>query len=575
MIFRCFRILALFALCLSVCPSSAKASPVSPALRELMLHIPANVEVVAWLPVLGRLPNKLGRLLTKLESKNPMGAQVRAYLEQLKTQHQIDVLSAASLEKLGFVRSGAGVMTLLDIQGTEWVVIAGTAQSEAGFEEAVTRLGKFAVGPFRREEATVAGSKIVTLYPPASAGETGPLNPQDALASYTLLGRRVLLVSKSKKVTAHLPQTPTTLDGKAVLQRLIQLPAQASMANNQAFLAGIRRLKGAETGAILVQNKRNLTGTPSSGLPLLQRGNFDWVVVGLHIEDTGLRATMYADAPKDQDILRLRNFLGRTAGTPANLAKMLHKNAIAALRVSVNLRNLVQTSLADARRAAQNGSARDPEIGLKRFRRIVGMDLEKEVLPMFSGHAIFALLGVDPMIVSYVQRRPAMVPSLIEAAILLEIRNPGAAGRLLAALPSIAAKQNLPPVTQTTGRNGNPLYKLTPSPGASLYFTIVGRTLVIALHRKALAFTLSATQSSLQRLFAAKLPPVLQQKRGVGLLLSLRNLYAAINQLNLPFSTRMVLAGFLPFLQGMELSTFRFLPTKTGFTVDFSLQLSP
>ncbi|MCK6511332.1 DUF3352 domain-containing protein [Myxococcota bacterium] len=569
-----FPFAAIFALYWAVALSPAQAAPVSPALRELLLHFPANVEVVAWVPVLGRLPNQLGRLLTKLESKNPMGAQVRAYLEQLKSQHQIDVLSAASLEKLGFVRNGAGVMTLLDIQGTEWVVVAGTAQNEAGFEEAVARLGKFAVGPLRREESTVAGSKVVTLYPPASAADAGPLNPQDALASYTVLGRRVLLVSRSKKVTAQIPPSTAHLDGKTVLQRLIQLPASSSMANNPAFLAGVRRLKGAETAAILVQNKRNITGS-SNGLPLLQRGNFDWVIAGLHIENNGLRAVMVADAPKDQDILRLRNFFGRTAGTPANLAKMLHKNALAALRVSVNLRNLFQTSIAEARRAAQRGTGQDPAAELNSFRRTVGMDLEKEVLPMFSGHAVFALLGVDPMIVSYLQRRPAMVPSLIEAAIFLELRNPSAASRLLAALPDIAAKRNLPPIQQTTGTNGNPLYKVTPSPGASLYLTIVGRTLVIALHRKALAFTLSAAQASAQRLFPSQIPPVLEQKRGVGLLLSLRNLYSAINQLNLPFSTRMVLAGFLPFLQGMELSTFRFLPAKTGFKLDISLQLSP
>ncbi|MCB9638867.1 MAG: DUF3352 domain-containing protein [Myxococcales bacterium] len=552
--------------------SSSQAGTLSPTLRSLMLHVPARVEVVAWAPVLRRLPTRLNGLLTNLEKKNPMGAQVRAFLGQIKTQSNIDLLSAASLQTLGLAQNGAGVVTMLDIQGTEWVLLVGTLRSLDDFDKGLDRLTtQLAAGASLRRQATpVAGGKIVTLF---ASSPNPDANTTEPLAAYAALQGKILMVAKSKNVSAGLPGAGKAPDCVSVLKRLLQLPPQKSMANHAPFLQGMRRLRGGEFGALLVQNKRLLGRNSALGAPSMRGSNFSWLVAGLFVSNNGLRASVYADTPLERDIIKLSSMMGRTSGSPAKLVKMLHKDALFAARFSVDINKFFRSILDEARRNTRGNGG--PKAALARFRRLVGMDLETEVLPSFTGNALLALLGVDPAIVAYVRRRPAIVPSLVEAVMLFELRRPQNAKRLLAQLPRIAEKQGLPPVKELKGVGGAPMYKIMPSPGTSLFLTVVGRAMLIALNRKALASTLAAMRSSGQRLFASNVPKVLVQRRGVGVALSVRNLYRTINQLNLGFSTRMVLAGFLPFLQGMELATFRFLPTRQGFKMDVTLDLAP
>jgi hypothetical protein len=551
---RWFGLLAFLGLFFSQDASAGKANG---ALQGLLAHIPTQSEAVFWLPRLDRLPKRVDRLLLRLEKHNPMVKQIRAFMEQIKQQTKIDFRDPSSFDRLGLLRQGAGVMTLLNIDGNEWVFFGASLRDanafSQGLDQLFAQLSGSAEAP-RRTTLAIPGGQLVKWLAP---------NGTDVLATYATAGDRVFLVGQSKKrASAALDGGASTADGAAILKRLLTLPPNQALSQSPSFLQAIQHLSGKEAGAMFIQS----SALGAAG----QKSPFSWIVVGVQVAKEGVQATIHAEAPQDGDLRRFYRLMGAVSGNPARLVSMLQKDTLAVLRLSMNLPKLLKEALKEAKKDGQS-----PEVLLSQASQVLGMDIRKEILPIFTGHTFLALLGVDPQIVSAAQRRPALIPSMVEAALLIELNNPAAAARLL---ENAAQKtQNSPMPMRSLSNGKTPLYQISPQAGVDVYISILGRVLVLALNKPALGKIQLASQQSAQRLFSsfAKAPSALAKNKGMGFLLSVLNLYQAINRLNLPFSVRMMIAAALPFAQGFDISTISILPAPSGLKMDASLTVLP
>jgi hypothetical protein len=254
-------------------------------------------------------------------------------------------------------------------------------------------------------------------------------------------------------------------------------------------------------------------------------------------------------------------------GDPEKLFAFLHKHAIASLKLSLNppqIHPTLEQFLPSSISAQQI---------YELLRQHTSLDMQKDIIPALTGHALVALYHVH----SRIYRRmydPMLLPQFLEFAIVAELKDPKLAHATLQKLA-----ENLEIAGRKTRRiihsDGQIQYWIPSWPGTVAHWTIVDRFFIYSLSPRPLKLSLDALHNPNKRTHT-QTSPLSSHLRHIGnwsVHLDLKNLLQAINALDIPFSLKLIINNAFLMIKNIQAIQFTYQHTQQQIELQLKVQL--
>lgn len=572
-----FTLLLLLLLCTGFvgCKGGCQKSSSTAATSTIQKLLPKNHKGLLILPNLAQLPKKLNSLIASFEGPpqkgKPSMSQLRQYITEFRNALGVDPLSASSFAKHGIDTNGPLLAARVKIANQKGIVVAVGVSHPSKFEALLQQIGKQRL----LINHTLRKDSITTLYRKRKQS----ISEEFAYTFHKGIGIVILPVKpKAKKATqatsigatiaAALRKLKTTesLQGDATLQRkwkrwkdktqiLIYTP------NDPKKKSSLQALKVAQarTSGPLLQTV----------IQTLRRYNpFSESTSALSFGSDGIQ--LDAGLPLAASQVKQMQSIAPSTGKASQLSHLLHKRAILGLKFSLNPQKLPALF---GRALSTSRTSITPQSLYALLKKHTGLDLQKDLLPALSGHAMLTLYHVSPKVYQRFQRSPMLLPSSLELAVVAELQDKKKAQKVLNTLAKVltiaGAKAKKVPT-----HDKRPQYKIRAWPGATAYWTIVGNYFIYSLGKMPVKLAVQALRKPAFRLYPQAPPSALTSNQSIATYVHLPNLMRTFNSLYVSFGIKMLVTNFyLMNLKNVEALSLSYQPGKEQIELQARVQL--
>ncbi|TNE44806.1 MAG: hypothetical protein EP343_29570 [Deltaproteobacteria bacterium] len=572
------------------CKKSKTSTTVESPMHRMLPRAHFGMLIV---PQLGQLPNKLNLLLNRFEGKQKPGQAALGQLRRLITESQnalgVDILDAKNLDKHGIDKTGTLLASRIKQGKRKAFVLAVPVSSASSFETLLQNLAKDRFLAKHKEIQKVGSAQVVTLYRKRKQGTTEEF-------AYTFQNNVALVVrpitSTGPKKGAKAAKTTHGLDA---LRTLLQLKKDQSLAADTNFLNVLKKWSGKAQAVLYTPPKSKAQPKKAKGkgqkgpstrpaakrpvqvrnVPLTQtilkrirRTNpFSESTTALTFGAEG--AQLDAALPLEDSIAKRLSQTVPTSGKAATLLSLLNKRSIASFKLSMNPDSLPKLL---ARALGSSGARLSPKQLYDMLKKHTGLDLQKDLIPALTGHAMLSLYHVSPRIYQRVQHSPIWLPSMVEIAVVAELRDKKKATKVLNTLAqtlTIGGKK----VRTVPTHDKRKQYKIMAFPGAWAHWTIVDNYFIYAIGKTPVKLAVQALRKPKFRLYK-KAPEALTANNTMALYVNLPRLMQTFNSLYVPFALKMIVTNFyLLNLKNVEAILLSYQPGEKAIHLQTEVQL--
>lgn len=574
------------------CQGCKKKSSSSSTSSPMHRMLPRSHFGMVIVPQLGKLPNKLNQLINRFEGPKKPGqvalGQLRRYVTEFKNALGVDILDAKNLGKHGIDGNGTLLASRVKQAGHKGFVIAVPVSSASRFETLLQTLAQQRFLARHKEAKQVGKASIVTLYRKRKQGlsEEFAYTFQNGIA---LVARPVFVGKPTQKTTHGLeviqallklkPEESLQKDAgfKSVLkkwsnkaQAVLYTPPKTKKAAPKSAKAKAPKGKGATTRPVKAKPKlpaRNVPLTQTIISRLRRTNPFSESTTAITFGAEGLK--MDAALPLSSDLAKRLQKSVPSSGKAANLLNLMNRKSIASFKLSANPDSLPK---ALARLLGSSGTKLSPKLLYDLLKKHTGLDLQKDVLPALTGHAMLSLYHVSPRIYQRLQHSPIWLPSMLELAVVAELRDKKKAIKVMETLAK-NLKIGGGRVRTVPTHDKRKQYKILAFPNATAYWTVVDNYFIYAIGKNPIKLAVQALRKPKFRLYK-KAPEALTDNKTMAFYINLPLLMRTFNSLYVPFAVKMIVNNFyLLNLKNVEALLLSYQPGDSEIHLQTKIQL--